>query len=243
METLLFEANLEIDSVGLEQRGAALLSAVPHAAEVFRPDLTPQTILKDETVKVMLRDNRLGLLEEALAVARIQDTDQVYAVLKLRCVAQAHPECRFRWVRLALNFGDDSDVTIRGMEPREVKYEQALKITTKTSGSVGLEATELKIGPKASAEVTKEYQIYVPEITSTGIGFSAAYWNFQALGESDLFVDSDLQLMITYPVSIADVNAAFTLRAGVGLKGWIGSIPLVTKRTVAFTGLVPLPPA
>lgn len=211
MEEELFDVPLELDEGGLGQRGG-------------------EAIIADERLRLMMRENRLGLRKGATRSLLLDGGATAATDIPLQCVAHAHPECRFRWVRLVIDFGPAAGALIRDLSPREVVGSEPVKIVTKHSGGLSFEVETFKLGPEFSVEKSTEHEVYFPEIVSSGVGFSAAYWNFQAPAEEDLHVDRALRLLVTYPAALPRLEAKFTLRARVALKGIAGLIPLVGRR-------------
>lgn len=211
MEEELFDLPLELDAGGLEQRGG-------------------EAIVADERLTLLTRENRLGLRKGRTTRLLLDDGATAALDLPLQCVAHAHPECRFRWVRMVVDFGPAEGALIRDMSPREVVGAEPMKIVTKHSGGLSFEVEKFKLGPEFSFEKSTEHEIYFPEITSSGVGFTAAYWNFQAPADEELHVDRALRLLVTHPAASHRLEAKFTLRARVAMKGMISLIPLVGRR-------------
>src|ERR1700677_3891232 len=73
----------------------------------------------DQEIRVLARANRLAIhcdptTRHAGPTAGTQLLD-----FQLRCVAHAHPECRFRWVRVTLNLSETDGAYVTDLSPRD----------------------------------------------------------------------------------------------------------------------------
>jgi len=188
----------------------------------------------DQRIRVLARANRLGLACDPATRHPGQSDAGDVLDFPLRCVAHAHPDCRFRWVRVTLDLGGTDGVSIADLSPRDEISEQPVKITTTYHGGVSFSISALPVGPELSAERTTEQDVFFPTITSSGIGFSYAIWDFTAAGDAPLHVDRTLRLLATVPPEAADVPVSLTLRASVSARGFLGRIPLVGRQTATI---------
>jgi len=213
METLLFDEPLVIDEGALEQRAN-------------------EEILIDERIRLLAQENRLGLCRGATKRELFDRRTKAILDLPFRAIAHAHPECRFHWVRLTIDFSSTTDAIVRDLSPREVLGSEPVKITTKHTSGLSFEVEQVKLSPQLNFEKSMEYQIYFPEITSSGAGFSSVQWNFQALGDKELHVDRELRILISFPASVKKLEANFSLRSRISVKGWAGFIPMIGRKRI-----------
>jgi hypothetical protein len=208
---ILFDVPLELDEAGVERGDKAIIG--------------------DEMIRLLLRENRIALAKGKTILVHLPEGSEpgmVYYNIPLVCVVHSHPECRFRWSRLAIDLSPTKGALIRDMVPREVRGDKPVEL--KTSIGVGM---KFEIMPKVlSAEVTPAYTnsrtIYYPEIVSTGPGFTAGYWDFLALTSDYLHVNRELRLLISAQEGIP-IQARFRLRAKVRFAGVAGLIPLLVR--------------
>lgn len=212
METLWTDIPLEADEGELHERAGS-------------------AVVLDESVRLLARENRIGIWRGETRRDSVDGGVRSVLDVPLRCIAHPHPDCRFRWVRLLVDFGADGS-SIIDLSPREVRGESPVKIVTRYSGGLSFEVEQLKLGPEFSWERSSEQQVYFPEITSSGLGLSHAIWDFHAVGEAPLHVDRDLRLLLRVPVSENRVVVKFTLRASVAAKGWTGLLPVLGRKKV-----------
>ena len=214
METLWTDIPLEVDSGELQERAG------------------PAVVL-EERVRLLARENQVGLWRGDTRRDTVDGGTRTVFDMPLRCVAHPHPDCRFRWVRLLASFGTEG-ASVSDLSPRDVRGTQPVKIVTRYAGGLSFEVEQLKLGPELSAERSTEQQVYFPEITTSGVGFSYASWDFHAVGESPLHVDRDLRLLLSLPASADRVEVKFTLRAAVAVKGLAGLVPLLGRTEAEF---------
>lgn len=215
----IFNFELELDSAEMEQRSTA-------------------TPLLDEQIRLLLRENRLGLWRGRLKRYTDFSSGKPLIDLPLRCIAHTHPDCQFRWVRLTANFaaatGNTQGVIITDIIPREAIEKNPVKIILKSSSGLSFETEQFKIGPHVTAEKSQEYQTYFPELRTSGIGFTSAIWQFQALPDAVLHVDCDLHVRATVPATMTALTSIFTLRGRLAMNGITGLIPVIGSRTIAL---------
>ena len=208
---ILFDVPLDLDEAGIESG---------------RSD---EAIIGDETVRLMLRENRIALAKGKTNVVNPLagvDPSLAYYDIPLVCVIHSHPECRFRSSRLMVDLSPTKGTLIRDMVPREIKGDKPVELKT----SVGLGLKFNVVSDVLSAEVKPEFAtsrtVYYPEIVSSGTNFTKGYWDFLALTSDYLHVNRELRLLISAPKEVP-VQARFNLRAKVTFAGAMGLIPLL----------------
>jgi hypothetical protein len=188
-------------------------------------------VVVDESVRLLARENRIGIWRGETRRNSVDGGAGSVLDVPLRCVAHPHPDCRFRWVRLVVDFGTDDSIII-DLSPREVRGVDPVKIVTQYSGGLSFEVERLNLGPEFSLERSSEQQVYFPDITSSGLGLSHAIWDFHAVGEAPLHVDRDLRLLVRVPISVDRMEVKFTLRASVAARGLTGLLPVLGRKKV-----------
>ena len=183
----------------------------------------------DEQVKLLARENRLGLA--VLESREYAEANRRARYLSMRCVGTAHPECQIRWLYLAIRFPDGKGIRVEDLAPEEVKSEEPVKITTSYSGGFSLEVLKVKLTPEANIERTTETQAYFSAVRGAGKGFGYANWTFSAPDGLELYVNRDLTLLVSYPPELEELSATFTLRYRVAVRGFPGLIPLIGRKT------------
>jgi hypothetical protein len=175
-------------------------------------------IVADEEVRVLARANRLAIRcdpavrhrgDGARDGARLDVLD-----FALRCVAHAHPDCRFRWVRVTLDLSGTAGVSITDLVPRDEVSEHPVTISATYHAGVTFDIAAIPLKPELSADRTIEQDVYYPKISVSGVGFGYAMWEFTAVGEEPLKVDRPLRLLAAVPA-----------------RGFPGRIPLVGRQT------------
>jgi hypothetical protein len=188
-------------------------------------------IIGDRDFRLFWRANRIALAKgRPTKVEGGADAEpgRDYWDVPLTCAIQSHPECRFRWSRLILDFTPTRDGLIRDMEPKEVVGDRPVEY--KTTVGVGLKFEVLKkvlqVEPKM--EYTTARTVYYPRIVAVGNSFRKGYWNFLAMGDEYLHVNKELRLLVSAPCG-TPVVARFKLQAKVTLAGLPGEIPLLAR--------------
>jgi len=217
MKEITFDLPLEIDEQTLSERSGA------------------SSLILDESIKLLARENRVGISIQPLKQLEVPSENKKLADLKLICLAHAHPECEYKWVTATVNFSKQQGVIIKDLSPREIVGNPVRMKTTYNGGiNFEVEATPVKAGIEFGKEQQVEKEVYFPEITSSGIGFASAQWEFKAGERAKLHVDRDLRLLLEYPYSTKFVSVKFILRAEVSVKGILSYIPLVGNREAEF---------
>ena len=192
-------------------------------------------LVLDERISVLMKKNRVGISLKPLQKLDFPPKNLTLADLRLNCVAHAHPECEFKWVRLIANFSKYDGIIIKDISPDEVIGEPVTIKTKYTGGfKFSVEQTPVKGELNVGRDREIEKQIYYPEITSSGVGFSTAYWDFREGNRAKLHVDRELRLLLEYPYLTKFVSAKLTLRAEVSVKGFLEHIPLLGRKEKEF---------
>ena len=218
----------------VDRAGNAASPGLPWAAPTLEIDDSAERAtgrVLDEQIRVLARENRLAVVRDI--VARHPLADGVVAIeVPLRCVAQAHPDCRFRWVRITVDLGGTEGVSICDLSPRDEVSEQPVKVTTTYHGGLSFSIAAVALSPEVSADRTTEHDVYFPTVTSSGIGLAAALWDFTAVADSALHVDRVLRLLVAAPAAASQIPVRLTLRASVTARGFAGRIPLIGRQNV-----------
>jgi hypothetical protein len=193
-----------------------------------------EPIVADQEVRVLARANRLAIRCDPATRHDGPAPGTDVLDFQLRCVAQAHPECRFRWVRVTLNLSETDGVSITDLSPRDEVSEHPVKLTTSYSGGLKFDIAALPVHPELSAQRGTEQDVYFPKISVSGIDFGYAMWDFAAVGEEPLKVDRPLRLLASVPAARAQIPVQLTLRALVTARGAAGRIPLIGRQNTTI---------
>ena len=192
------------------------------------------TLTVDHDIKVLARANRLALHRDRFSrYPAGEDTRGMDIVdIPLYCVAHAHPDCRFRWVRITLDLGSNTDVVIQDMSPRDEVADHPVKITTTYHGGLSFTIASVPVAPEVWVEHSMERDVYFPTVTVSGAKLTHAIWDFTAIAGGPLHVNRDLRLLVGVPAALAEIEVRLTLRAAVVAAGFPGVIPLIGRQTV-----------
>ena len=193
-----------------------------------------EPIIADQQIRVLARANRLAIRCEPATRHDGPAPGTNVLDFQLRCVAHAHPECRFRWVRVTLNLSETDGASITDLSPRDEVSEHPVKVTTSYSGGLKFDIATLPVHPELSAQRETEQDVYFPKISVSGIDFGYAMWDFSAVGEEPLKVDRPLRLLASVPASGSQVPVQLTLRALVTARGATGRIPLIGRQNTTI---------
>lgn len=186
-------------------------------------------VVLDEELRLLARENRLSLWRSE--PQRLDLGDGVAAVeLTLRCVVHAHPECRFRWVRLNVDFAGLPEAQVADMSPRDDISTGPVKLVTTRSAELSYAIESVPVAPGLAID----RDVYLPRLTASGRRFQYASWDFAALGDTPLHVDRDLRILLSVPAVATAVPVRVTLRGRVTVAGRRGAIPLLGRRTGEF---------
>ncbi len=211
-EENLFDFNWQLDEAELAERG-----------EIYDQGISGG----------LLRENRVALVVGTI-LRHTQQGQKSLLEIPLRCLVQSHPENRFDWFCLVVNFKANAQAAIQDLTPQEITGTEPTKHTVKYGGGLKFEVSSLKLEPSATYEVEDELLIYYPEITGVGIGTSVASWNFTALPGQDLLFDRPLRILLEVPADLGTLNARFTARGFVRSKSFLGRIPLLAQHEFTF---------
>jgi len=210
LETL-FDTPLELDEPGVDRGDAAIIG--------------------DETIRLLLRENRIALAKgksTPVSAPEGADSELAYYDVPLVCVVHSHPECRFRWSRLAVDLSPTKGSIIHDMSPREIRGAQPVELKTSIGVGMKFEIIPRVLGAEVTPEYAKSRIVYYPEIVSSGPGFTTGYWDFLALTSDYLHANRELRMLISAPDG-TPVHARFRLRAKVKFAGAAGLIPLLVR--------------
>lgn len=90
------------------------------------PERGPDGALLDTAMRLGGRDNRVGLWRGPASWKSEPGAERAVVDLQLRCVAHAHPECRFHWVRLVADFAA-ANGKILDLSPRRATADEAAR--------------------------------------------------------------------------------------------------------------------
>jgi hypothetical protein len=185
-------------------------------------------IIGDEDVRVLLRKNRIALARGPVAtVPSGQDGVAAYDV-PLSCVVHAHPQCSIQWSRLLVDLSPTDGARISDMAPREVSDDHPVELTTSVGVGLKFEILAKVLSAEIKPEVTRKSTVYLPQIVSSGPGFTRGYWDFLSSGGRFPHVDRHLRLLVTAPAGRA-LTARLRFQAKVTVRGAARLIPLVAK--------------
>ena len=188
----------------------------------------------DQEIRVLARANRLAIHCDPATRHDGPTAGTQLLDFQLRCVAHAHPECRFRWVRVTLNLSETDGAYVTDLSPRDEVSEHPVKVTTRYSGGLKFDIAAVPLHPDLSAERETEQDVYFPQVSVSGVDFGYAMWDFTAVGEEPLKVDRALRLLAAVPAPGADVPVQLTLRALVTARGAVGRIPLIGRQNTTI---------
>jgi hypothetical protein len=194
----------------------------------------------DEQIRVLAKSNRLAIRSDPATRHRSDTPDTDVIDFPLHCIAHAHPDCQFRWVRVTLDMSDTTGASIADLSPRDEIIDKPVKISTTYKGGLKFEIAAVPLKPELSAERKTEQDIYFPTVSVSGIGFSFAMWDFTPVGEAPLKVDRALRLLATVPVSVGAIPTRLTVRATVRARGLTGKIPLIGRQTKTIPLTTPM---
>jgi hypothetical protein len=186
-------------------------------------------VIDDRTVSLITRENRVALAQgtPTLVEAPTLGADRRGVDVPLLFVLQAHPECVFTWARLIVDFAPTPGVVINDLSPRGVE-DIAVEIETKVGVGLEFSLAAKAVDVKASPEVARKRNVYLPTLTAAGAGFHKGYWDFMAKAGDYLYADKELRLLLTAP-NDSPVRARITVRAKVRFRGVARLIPLLAR--------------
>lgn len=190
------------------------------------PELFPK-----EKLELLGRSNRLELAINKVEKLNSEDGKLALLNLPLRILVHAHPECRFKWIKLELDFSSFPGAKVEDLVPMEVKSEP-VKISTKYSGGLSFEVDKVPIKPELGVEYNKEYQIYFPEISGVGKLSKVVSWSFQALPNQDMYHDRELKVLVSAAAGTKFEQLSVNLEAKIEIDGLSKLLPLFGRKKI-----------
>jgi hypothetical protein len=186
-------------------------------------------VIDDRTVSLITRENRVALAQgtPTLIATPTLGADRRGVDVPLLFVLHAHPECAFTWARLIVDFAPTPGVVINDMSPRGVE-DIAVEIETKIGVGLEFSLVAKAVDVKASPEIARKRNVYLPTMTASGAGFYKGYWDFMAKAGDYLHADKELRLLLTAP-NDSPVRARITVRAKVRFRGAARVVPLLAR--------------
>jgi hypothetical protein len=200
-----------------------------------------EEVLDDDTISLLRRANRVAIARAPTlpVTGAAVPADREARILALLFVLQAHPDCTFAWSRMIVDFNPTPDSIIRDLAPRDVAD---VPVEIQTSGAVELslsavaKAVDLSVKPELSHKRT----VYFPTMSSGGVGFRKAFWDFYPKGDNYLNTDKELKILLESPAGVP-VSAMITVRAKVRFRGMQRLIPLLARTKDTFAETVRFP--
>ncbi|WP_405720748.1 hypothetical protein [Streptomyces sp. NBC_00046] len=207
--------------------GYALLALVEPDVEEIEPDRQLQP-LDEATITLLRRETRIGLaLGPVRQVAAVVPDRSGYDV-PLICVIQAHPESDVRWSRLVVDLSASPGAVVADMSPGLVEGEHPIEIETTMGAGLTFQVASSVLGAELAPQITRRRTVYCPRLTSSGVGFTAAYWDFRASDRQFLHVNEELRLLVDAPSGVP-VDAKVTMRVRIMPRGVGRAIRLTGK--------------
>lgn len=199
------------------------------ADELNRDDPAERLVIDDATIRLLRRDNRLGLARGAVARSASPDIPPGRSLIyiPLNFALQAHPECIYRWARIIVDLSPTNDAIIADMSPRGVT-DVPVEIETTLGLGLSLSVLSKVVDVGAKPELARKRTVFFPDVAATGTGFRKAYWDFYPKGGSYLHADKELHLLVDVPQG-EEVMAGVTVRAKVSFRGLPQLIPLLGR--------------
>ncbi|MCI3934429.1 hypothetical protein [Streptomyces sp. AN091965] len=197
--------------------GYELIGLVTPAVDEDDLDRAPAPV-GETTVTLLRRETRIGLARGA--VRRVPGTEpgRTGYDIPLICVVQTHPETDVRWSRLVIDLSLSPGVVVADMSPALVDGESPVELETTLGAGLSFSVAASGLGAQLSPQVTRRKTVYCPRITSSGVGFTTAYWDFRTSDRAFLHVNEELRLLVSAPEN-TPVEASVTLRARIVPKG------------------------
>jgi hypothetical protein len=196
-----------------------------------RLERSEAAIVDDRLVHLLRRENRIALAKGKTQRVTPADAEEglAYYDVPLLCVVHSHPECRFRWSRLAVDLTPTARALICDMVPRTVEGEGPVELETTIGVGLKFELVAKALKAEAEPSYKTKRTVYYPRIVSGGTGFTKGYWDFLALTTDYLHADRELRLLISAPQG-EPLAVRFRLSAKVAMAGLLGQIPLLTRQ-------------
>ncbi|MEU5657148.1 hypothetical protein ABZ802_16210 [Streptomyces sp. NPDC047737] len=207
--------------------GYELLDLVEPAVVETEPDRHLQP-LDEATVRLLRRETRIGLARGPVRQVETQVSGHVGHDISLICVVQTHPESFVRWSRLVIDLSATGGAVVADMSPSLIEGEHPVEVETTLGGGLTFQVATAAVGAELMPQITRRRTLYCPRITSSGIGFTTAYWDFRASDQEFLHVNEELRLLVDAPVGVP-VDAKVTMRVRVMPRG-IGRLVRLTGK-------------
>ncbi|MFD8973570.1 hypothetical protein [Streptomyces sp. NPDC059593] len=176
------------------------------------------TTVDEATVRLLRRETRIGLASGRATPVDTGEPGVRGYDIPLILVVQTHPESRVAWSRLVLDLSPSPGTTITDMSPTLVEGDTPQEIETTVGANLTFSVAGTPLGVEAGPEILRRRTVYCPRITSSGIGFSTAYWDFRASDREFLHVNEELRLLVRTPAD-RPVDAVVTLRTRILPRG------------------------
>lgn len=223
MEEIVFEVNLDLNIEALHE-------------------LSGDDQVAYEEVRIWGRSNHLAIRRGALSKQEIDYGRRAVWEVPLQCLVHPHPECRFRYLRLSVDFRQEMDgadlrsVRIEDLSPQKVDGKDPVRIVTKRSGDLSFEFETIGMGGTASATMSQESQVYFPVVRGSKVIAGLAVWDFEPLPGAPLYVDRELRLLVSAPTAPpGGLHAEFRVETGVRIEGLRGMVPLIGRQSIDLT--------
>lgn len=186
-----------------------------------------EPVLSDETIKLLRRDNRVGIARgnPSPVTSSAAKPGRSVVIVPLFFALQAHPECVYRWARIVIDLSPTNDAIITEMYPSDVQ-DLPVEIKKNYGAELSLSIAAVKVG--LHPETSQERTVFFPVVAAAGTGFHKAYWDFYPKAGDYLHADKELFLAIEAPSGIP-VMATLTVRARVSFRGLKRLIPLLAR--------------
>ncbi|WP_329274630.1 hypothetical protein [Streptomyces sp. NBC_00691] len=197
--------------------GYELLDMVEPVVEEHEPDrqLAP---IDEATITLLRRATRIGLalgpvrqVEDSLPGRSGYDVPLIFVI-------QTHPESVVRWSRLVVDLSASRGTVVADMSPVLVDGEHPVEIETTMGAGLTFQVASSLVGAELTPQITRRRTVYCPRITSSGVGFTTAYWDFRASDQEFLHVNEELRLLVDAPLG-APVDAKVTMRVRIMPRG------------------------
>ncbi|MFJ8662082.1 hypothetical protein [Streptomyces sp. NPDC093795] len=208
------------DTLDLSPRlpdGFRLVGLVEPTVEEEETDRAFSTV-DETTVRILRRETRIGLARGDVTPVDAGEAGVQGYDIPLILVVQTHPESTVVWSRLVLDLSPTPGATVAAMSPTLVEGDTPQEIETTLGASLTFSVAGTPLGVEAGPEVLRRRTVYCPRITSSGVGFSTAYWDFRASDREFLHVNEELRLLVRAPAD-RPVDAVVTLRTRVRPRG------------------------
>ncbi|MFD7026464.1 hypothetical protein ACFWAR_00270 [Streptomyces sp. NPDC059917] len=197
--------------------GYELLDLVEPEVAEHEPDRQLEP-LDESTITLLRRETRIGLARGPVRRVEAAPPGRSGYDVPLICVIQTHPESDVRWSRLVVDLSASQGAVVADMAPGLVEGEHPVEIETTLGAGLTFQMASSLIGAELAPQITRRRTVYCPRITSSGIGFTTAYWDFRASDQAFLHVNEELRLLVDAPAGVP-VDAKVTMRVRVMPRG------------------------